>query len=541
MQRIFVVALLSVILFAVSNQSSAQMVQNLMIGNAKAMALGNAVTADPPGIDSIHFNPAGLTRLKGRQFEGKFIMAQALLEADFILANEDVIAQYDERGYTDPIAGQHSEINKFAVYLPKIGLKEIPVNIGALGGMSFNKPGSKLTFANSMYAPMMIGLTRKDDDPGRFYGKSLAVTRLTYFAPSVGYQWTDRFAVGISVGFSFMGVALDLPYRTPSEMMKGLWDLTNDVCPGRDGPGFYTLEIPGLDVCGGEGIDPFDSVIDLQVELDSNLSLSTNIGFLWDVTEWLTVGMVYQTEAVDNLQGDINFIIDESILALLKGVGSFSIQGLTVNEALIDSLEIPEDGSVQTSGSIEIVTPQHLSFGISMMVLPKLKVNIDLKWTETSKWEALNFVMDEDLPVLEFVEAVGVNGINGRSITIPRGYVDTVNWGVGIEYAYSPRLDLRFGYEPRKMGIPDDKRDFLIPIADINVVAVGFSYKISDKKLFDFTLAGTKSDEYIASGTSTNGNDHTNFNNYVFNPTAGLDTHSIIKTTFIEMSYRSMF
>ncbi|HEY9029401.1 MAG TPA: hypothetical protein VIP05_34260, partial [Burkholderiaceae bacterium] len=26
-----------------------------------AMSLGNAVTADPPGIDSIHANPAGLT------------------------------------------------------------------------------------------------------------------------------------------------------------------------------------------------------------------------------------------------------------------------------------------------------------------------------------------------------------------------------------------------------------------------------------------------------------------------------------------------
>src|SRR5471032_2826500 len=30
-----------------------------------AMALGNAVTADPPGIASIHFNPAGLARLTG--------------------------------------------------------------------------------------------------------------------------------------------------------------------------------------------------------------------------------------------------------------------------------------------------------------------------------------------------------------------------------------------------------------------------------------------------------------------------------------------
>ena len=38
----------------------AALVENLTMGNAKALALGNAVTADPPGVDAIHFNPAGL-------------------------------------------------------------------------------------------------------------------------------------------------------------------------------------------------------------------------------------------------------------------------------------------------------------------------------------------------------------------------------------------------------------------------------------------------------------------------------------------------
>lgn len=48
--------------------ASAQLMQNLTIGNAKAIALGNAVTADPPGVDSIHFNPAGLVQIDGRDF-----------------------------------------------------------------------------------------------------------------------------------------------------------------------------------------------------------------------------------------------------------------------------------------------------------------------------------------------------------------------------------------------------------------------------------------------------------------------------------------
>ena len=52
----------------------AALVENLTLGNAKALALANAVTADPPGIDSIHFNPAGLAAMKGRQSNLKILV-----------------------------------------------------------------------------------------------------------------------------------------------------------------------------------------------------------------------------------------------------------------------------------------------------------------------------------------------------------------------------------------------------------------------------------------------------------------------------------
>ena len=42
------------LLFVLSQFAHAAFSDNLTIGNAKALALGHAVTADPPGIDSIH-------------------------------------------------------------------------------------------------------------------------------------------------------------------------------------------------------------------------------------------------------------------------------------------------------------------------------------------------------------------------------------------------------------------------------------------------------------------------------------------------------
>ena len=61
---------------------SAQLATNLAI-DPRAMSMGNAVTADPPGIASIHFNPAGLSRLEGRQLELQFLGASVGLESEF--------------------------------------------------------------------------------------------------------------------------------------------------------------------------------------------------------------------------------------------------------------------------------------------------------------------------------------------------------------------------------------------------------------------------------------------------------------------------
>ncbi|MEN9430837.1 MAG: hypothetical protein RJA86_1696, partial [Pseudomonadota bacterium] len=42
----------------------AMVAQNMSV-DLRSLSMGNAVTADPPGINAIHFNPAGLTKIKG--------------------------------------------------------------------------------------------------------------------------------------------------------------------------------------------------------------------------------------------------------------------------------------------------------------------------------------------------------------------------------------------------------------------------------------------------------------------------------------------
>ena len=65
---------LSVLIASLAQPASAAFTDSITIGNPKALALGHAITADPPDIDSIHFNPAGLAKYKGRRMYLKAIL-----------------------------------------------------------------------------------------------------------------------------------------------------------------------------------------------------------------------------------------------------------------------------------------------------------------------------------------------------------------------------------------------------------------------------------------------------------------------------------
>ncbi|MBV1882442.1 MAG: outer membrane protein transport protein [Pseudomonadales bacterium] len=518
-----------------SSYCNAQLFQNLLIGNAKALALGQAVTADPPGIDAIHFNPAGLTRLKGRQMEIKILAADFSLVGDFDLNNPDIIQRYDELDLVDPIEGKTSHIESLAVYLPGKGFTEVPFPLVALGGVSYNSKGSKWTFANAVYAPAAFGHSRSPDDPGAVYGAKSALSRITFFAPSFGYQVTDNFSVGLTVAFSFTGFLASHSYRSSGGVVRELSELVDQVCDRNDRTDFV-LEVPFLNVCGGR-LSPFESLFEFEADMKKDVSHTVNIGLLWDVYKWLTFGMVYQTESVDYLEGEVDIQLFDGMLNMFKGLAEYE----PLRVILEDAAHMPEDGHVRESGSIKLVTPQHLSFGMSVMVLPKLKFNVDVKWTETSEWFQLDFQSDQNIGLFALFSALQIKGASANALTIPRGYVDTVNWGFGLEYQYSLKTALRLGFEPRKTGIPDDKRDFTVPVADIDVIAIGFSRKLTKTSSFDFTIAKASSDMHIPSGSSTNGNDHTNINNFIYHPTAGLDTRSRLSILLVETSYRKHF
>src|SRR3954470_14050508 len=82
-----------------------------------AMALGNAVTADPPGIESIHFNPAGLARLTGYNHVDTLFIASIRAHTAFQAAPDIDIGGFKD----DPVSGTQTGPVRQAVALPFIG------------------------------------------------------------------------------------------------------------------------------------------------------------------------------------------------------------------------------------------------------------------------------------------------------------------------------------------------------------------------------------------------------------------------------------
>ena len=540
--------LTGIVMFTFASTSQAQLGHNLFMANPKATSLGNAVTADPPGIDSIHFNPAGLTRLKGRQVELKLSAIDASVTGSFIATNEyeQYLEAHGRHISEDPLANHDTEIEKAGTWVPGIGFVGGPLTaaVPTGGGISYTPPGSRFTFATGVMANLAGGLQREKDDPASVYIQEAGLTRFTYFSPSLGFRVTERLSLGASIGFSYFGVGLKLPARISNYVIGSIDNLLENECDPNASTGGGLA--PFVSLCGGD-IDVLQPILDVEANgLETYMSTTFNLGVLWQATDWLTLGMVYQSPAKDRLEGDIKVGFESG-----QGPGINSLlQGLKNGNGLLDpllglaieGLDLPEDGMITSSGHIDLDTPAHFAVGASAQITPAIKVNVDAKWSETSVYQELAFRLDENIPVLQLLAAIPIEGLDPDGIIIPLGFEDTTSWALGIEYTYSDRLDLRFGFEPRQSGIPEDKRSFLVPLGDTNLYSTGFSYKLTPDSIVDFALAYFDISEYIKSGTSTNGNYPSgNLENFIYNPSAGLDTQMDMTVVMMELGYRAAF
>ncbi|WMR35674.1 outer membrane protein transport protein [Metapseudomonas otitidis] len=506
----------------------AQLANDLTIGNPKAMAMANAVTADSTGIDAVHYNPAALVKLKGRQTTVKVIAGVMDIRAKF-----DAPADYGFFGYkNDSVAGASSRTLTPAMYLPGMGgMTDMPLLAAPLAGLSINPPGSKFTFATNVYAPMALGYSRdSDSDPARFQGRQVAIQRITYFSPSVGYQVNDELALGLSVGFSHQAMALNEDFRAPG-MLTGLAAMAHDVlCK----PGLGDMIGPIFNVCGGR-IGPFDSLANLDLDMQESLSPTWNIGVLWEPTDWFAWGATYQSEARMHLQGKYRVDYSREWQGFWSG-----FQSAVFGQILSPLFPYGRTDEESGNATLTMTYPDNFSTGIKIKPFERWQFNFDLKWSGYSDWNDFEIEFDRELDMLRIAKTFGGGKATATSITLDRGYRDTWSWAVGAQYDVTDRLALRAGYEFRPSAIPDDKADVLAPIGDAHLYGLGLGYRWDKDTTIDLGMNYFVTTQRTAAGESCNMN-CVGLDKMVYNPYAGMNVETSVKALIMAFTYTTTF
>jgi long-subunit fatty acid transport protein len=541
----------AIAIVGLASTSHAQLGQNLSV-DMKALSMGNAVTADPPGINSIHFNPAGLSRIDGLQTDLQGIIAHFDIGREwtapegygvFGYSDDPLVCNDDEANpsslCTDYKGTVEGDVEYPTLYVPVLKKmvdlgKGMPIAAPTFG-VAYRPPGSKVTYATAMYAPMIAGFGAEDGNPGNYMGQQVALERITYLSPSAAYQVNDELSLGASIGMSYQAVALNTDMRAPNDLVGVLRLIDEDVCAPFKENGNSVGDLLLFGMCNAEeSLGPFDKLAKLELAVEQTLTPSYNLGLLWEPTDNFGLGLVYQSESKMQLKGKFHITNGQGAQDLTNALNT-SVTGQILSAILgFPSYVPPTESGLAT---IDLNYPQHFQAGIKYKILPDVQVNVDVGWTDWDEWESLDIQFDRSLSVLQVAKLLS-NNITPNSISMPIGFQSSWNWGVGVQYDATDRLQLRLGYEPRTSAIPDDKRNPMVPINNAQLFGMGLTYKFDPDTDIDLTYAHLRSRDQIPANTSSMANE-TGVGNILYNPYAGLDISTNTKVNLAGIVYRT--
>lgn len=543
--------LTGMILSGCSSVAFAQLGTNLSV-DLRALSLGNAVTADPPGISAIHYNPAALTKIKGLQTDFQGIVAFFDVKREFSVpegynvfgfSDDPLVCNDGAEVWSDLCTDFKDKVNGdveyVSLYVP--GLKKV-IDLGEglpmvapTSGIAYNPPGSKATYATAIYAPLVAGFGHENGNPANYMGQQVALERITYLSPSIGYQVSDELSVGASIGMSYQAIAMDTDLRFPNELIGMLRMIDEVVCtPFKENSDIIT-DILLLGICNAEeGMNPFGTFGSMQIAMEQSLSPTYNLGVLWEPTEDFSFGLVYQSAAKMRLKGKYHINNGKASQELISGMMS-SPTGQILAAILGFPSYIPPNESGLVSMDFEF--PAHAQAGIKYKIIPDLQINFDVGWTDYSAWDEFKFEFDRTVSALKIAKLLSGN-VTDNSLALPMGFKSPWNFGVGLEYSATDRLKLRMGYEPRTSAIPKDKRNTMVPINGAQLFGLGLSYRFDADTDLDLSIGFLRSKDSIPANSSSLAN-LTGVNNLLLNPYAGLNIKTDTKVTILGLNYRT--
>jgi len=515
-----------------------------MFVHTKAISLGNAVTAYPPGLMSIHYNPAGLSNVReGIVFSQGFHIVHHKTTHNFSPDPSFSLRGGQFQSIHDPVANTESDSADSRIYIPFYGKGDFPVLMMPLPfGISSRQAGSQWTFAYAVYAPYVWGEESEDNSSASFQKKAAYMQHFMYAAPAVSYQFSDQFSVGLTLGLGQTAMGLETDIRMPNELMAALYEIKN---------GSYIFR---------PEMSPFDhfATMDLSMRSKHEITPSFNVGFLWEPLSWLAIGCVYQSQIRSDLEG--HFKIDytqifQSIMAEIQSnipkTQPFFDADPYVNQYIKDTSQLARQlGSLNKKTQAGTVSmdnfsfPERIQLGLRLRPFKKLRLMCDMHWANwlNTKSYTLKF-QPEDRSMLSVIQLANITGYsldptNPNTLIYKKELKPTFHISFGLEYQIKECLALRFGYENRKSNTDNEYFD-LYTMPDIDFYGAGLGWKLRQGVELDLGMGYmVNSGEEINNGISQNLNQ---YSSSIYSPYAGQHCKTTFEAYFLSMNVTMPF
>ena len=285
-----------------------------------------------------------------------------------------------------------------------------------------------------------------------------------WFFPPYGYltrQMSDRLWLGVGM-FARFGLGTEY-----GESWPGRYNSYNAVVKGVEiNPNVAWKVTDRFSIAGGLSVMRLDVKLEQKIPLfnvDSSLeghsySWGFNLAAHYKPYDWMSLGFLYRSKVKHNLGGHADFIKPKLFRGLFP------------------------DGPIQS----DITLPDEYFFGVAFKPASRLSVEFDGILTRWRSFDHMTVNFDD-----------GIAGMD--EVTKKKDWKDAWRYQIGIEYALTRVIDLRFGYVYDNEPIPGANVDYLVSSFDRQLFCCGFGLHWEHWSTdFSYTYLRSKNRNYEA-------------------------------------------
>ena len=433
-KRIIAVSVLSTLITSNINAAGFAVAENSASGMGSAFAGASAIAEDA---STTYFNPAGLSKLKGKQ---------VIFAAHYV----SVSSQFTNNGSSlnpSPLFGAGGTL---------LGSNDDGSTSPFIPNFYYARElNDKWNFGFGINVPFGQASEYSDTWVGRYHATKSEVTTLN-INPSASYKVNDKLSVGFGVNVQYIEATLANQLDSRTICIGAVFAVAGDL-----GVANATCTGAGLATAGNAATDSSVSLT------GDDWSLGWNVGLLYDISDATRLGLAYRSNIEHGVTGTANFTRNAILNAILGPSTAFTSTGISAGVDL----------------------PETLSLSLYHDIDSKWSILADVTWTKWSRFDKL---------VIDFSNPLQTDSITPENWNDSFRYSLGINYKADSKWIYRAGIALDETPTPSAEDmtprIPDNDRIWLsfgfgYKMSDSFGIDVGYSHIFFDDIVINNTDA----------------------------------------------------